>query len=161
MTSSPTSYVWKPSSARRVTLDAFIPVPRGSAPAAPPPLNWPSKDPADVLDYEFDISPALVGNEGDTIATLAVNISPNAPGDLVLNSAAVDGAVAVLWLSGGQPGSIYTVTIAITTTSGRTVQRSILLPVLLLSQPPIPAHAIQTSSGLVITDQNGNPVVTA
>lgn len=161
MTSSPTSYVWKPSSARRVTLDAFIPVPRGSAPAALPPLNWPSKDPADVLDYEFDISPALVGNEGDTIATLAVSISPNAPGDLVLNSASVDGAVAVLWMSGGQPGSIYTVTIAITTTTGRTVQRSILLPVLLLSQPPIPANAIQTSSGLVITDQNGNPVVTA
>lgn len=155
------SHVWKPSSARRVTLDAFIPVPRGSAPAAPPPLNWPAKDPADVLDYEFDISPALVGNEGDAIATLTVNISPNAPGDLALSSAAADGAVAVLWLSGGQAGSVYLVTIAITTTSGRTVQRTILLPVLLLSQPPVPPNAIQTNAGLVITDQNGNPVVTA
>ncbi|MBV8400106.1 MAG: hypothetical protein JOZ17_15410 [Acetobacteraceae bacterium] len=161
MTSSSPSYVWKPSTARRVTLDAFIPVPRGSAAAAPPPLNWPTKDPADVLDYEFDISPALVGNEGDTIATLTVNISPNSPGDLVLNSAAIDGAVAVLWLSGGQSGSVYTVTILITTTSGRTVQRSVLLPVLPLSQPPVPANAIQTSAGLVITDQNGNPVLTA
>ncbi len=161
MTSSPTSYVWKPSSARRVVLDAFVPVPRGSAASAPPPLNWPTKDPADVLDYEFDISPALVGNEGDTIATLAISISPNAPGDLILNSAAVDGPVAVLWLSGGQPGSIYSVTISITTTNGRTVQRSILLPVLLLSQPPVPANAIQTNSGVVITDQNGNPVVAA
>lgn len=161
MTFSPPPHVWKPSSARRVTLDSFIPVPRGSAPSAPPPLNWSTKDPADVLDYEFDISPALVGNQGDTITTLTINILPNEPGDLVLNSAAVDGAVAVLWLSSGQAGSIYTITIAITTASGRTVQRSILLPVLLLSQPPVPANAIQTSTGLVVTDQNGNPVVTS
>jgi hypothetical protein len=160
MTLPAPSYVWKPSSARRVTLDAFIPVPRGSASAVPPPLNWPTKDPADVLDYEFDISPALAGNEGDAIATLTINISPNAPGDLVLNSAVIDGAVAVLWLSGGQPGSVYTVTVLITTTSGRTIQRSILLPMLLLSQPPVPANAIQTSAGRVITDQNGNPVLT-
>jgi len=161
MSAAPASHVWKPSSARRVVLDAFVPVPRGSAPAAPPPLNWPTKDPADVLDYEFDISPALTGNRGDTIATMGVSISPANPGDLTLQGSAVDGAVAVLWLSGGQAGTVYTVTVVLGTTTGRTVQRSILLPVLMLSQPPAPPTAIQTNAGLVITDQNGNPVVTA
>lgn len=161
MIPAPVSHVWKPSNARRVVLDAFVPVPRGSAPAAPPPLNWPTKDPADVLDYEFDISPALAGNPGDTIATIAISISPGSPGDLALQSSAADGAVAVLWLSGGQAGTVYTVTLSVGTTNGRTIQRSILLPVLLLSQPLAPATAIQTNSGLVITDQNGNPVLTA
>lgn len=157
----PASHIWKPSSARRVVLDAFVPVPRGSAVAAPPPLNWPTKDPGDVLDYEFDISPALIGNEADAIAALGVSISPDGPGDLTLASSAVDGAVAVLWLSGGQDGTIYTVTLSIGTDNGRTIQRSVLLPVLLLSQPPVPPNAIRTNAGLVVTDQNGNPVLTA
>jgi len=161
MTPTPASHVWKPSSARCVALDAFVPVPRGSAAVAPPPLNWPTKDPADVLDYEFNISLAFVGNDGDAISTLDVSISPNAPGDLVLVNAVADGPVAVLWLSAGQPGTIYTVTISIGTTNGRTVQRSVLLPVLSLSQPPVPFNAIETNAGVVITDQNGNPVVTA
>jgi hypothetical protein len=155
------SHVWKPSTARVVVLDSFIPVPRGSSAVAPPPLNWPSKDPADVLDYEFDISPALVGNDGDSILTLDVAISPNSGGDLQLDSATADGAIAVLWLSGGQAGTVYTVTIVIGTTNGRTIQRSILLPVLYLSQPSAPADAIQTNAGLIITDQNGYPVVTS
>jgi len=158
--STPASHVSKPSSARTVVLDSFIPVPRGAAAAAPPPLNWPTKDPGDVLDYGFDISPALVGNPGDGIATLDVTIAPNNPGDLALISASADGSVAILWLSAGQAGTIYVVTVVIGTTSGRTLQRSILLPVLYLSTPSVPPTAIQTSTGLIITDQNGNPVLT-
>jgi hypothetical protein len=153
------SHVWKPSTARTVVLDSFVPVPRGSTAVAPPPLNWPSKDPVDILDYQFDISPCLIGNDGDAIATLDVSIFPNNPGDLQLSAATADGAIAVLWLAGGQAGTVYTVTIAIGTSNGRTLQRSILLPVLFLSQPLVPANAIQTNAGLIITDQNGNPVV--
>lgn len=154
------THVSKPSTARVVVLDSFIPVPRGAAAVAPPPLNWPTKDPGDILDYGLDISPALTGNQGDSIATLDIAISPNNPGDLTLVSASADGSVAVLWLSAGQSGTVYVVTIAIGTTGGRTLQRSILLPVLFLSTPPIPPTAIETSAGLVITDQNGNPVLT-
>ncbi|HXT81275.1 MAG TPA: hypothetical protein VN702_17050 [Acetobacteraceae bacterium] len=156
---TPATHVWKPSKARLVTIDSFVPVARGSAASAPPPLNWPTKDPADVLDYEVDISPAIVGNRGDSIATLDVSITPDNPGDLTLNSATSDGAVAVLWFSGGQAGTIYTVTLVIGTSSGRTLQRSILLPVLLLSVPPVPPNAIQTAGGVVLTDQNGNPLL--
>jgi len=138
---TPATHVSKPSTARVILLDSFIPVPRGAAAVAPPPLNWPTKDPGDVLDYGFDISSALVGNPGDSITTLDVTVAPGNPGDLTLNSASADGSVVVLWLSAGQPGIVYVVTIVVTTTSGRTIQRSILLPVLLLSVPPIPPTA--------------------
>lgn len=128
---------------------------------APPPLNWPTKDPRDVLDYQIDIAPAVAGNSGDIISAVTISIIPNNPGDLVLNSASVDGTSAILWLAGGQAGIVYTITLLMATTNGRTIQRSVLLPVLELSVPPIPATAIQISAGVVLTDQNGNPVLSA
>ena len=157
---TPAVHVQKPSTARTVQLDTFIPVPRGATAIAPPPLSWPTKDPGDILDYGFDISSALIGNPGDTIDILDVSIAPNNPGDLVMTSATADGSIIVLWLSAGQAGTVYIITVIVSTSSGRTLQRSILLPVLYLSTPPMPPSAIQTSSGLVITDQNGNPVLT-
>ena len=153
------SHVWKPSSARVVVLDTFVAVPRGSASASPVPLAWPVKDPSDVLDYVFDISPALAGNDGDSIADLDITIAPDQPGDLALNSASADGASAVLWLSGGQVGVTYTVTISIVTTNGRTISRSIFLPVVELATPLASAIALETDTGAVLTDQNGNPVL--
>jgi hypothetical protein len=160
MTTSAT-HIWKPSNARTVVLDSFIAVPRGSWTVAPHPLHWPTKDPADVLDYQFDISPALIGNDGDAIATLDVTIEPSSPGDLILNSATIDGAVAILWLSAGQPGKIYIVNLLIATVNGRTINRSILLPVINLSVPPIPPNALISNAGVVLTDQNGNPILTS
>jgi hypothetical protein len=156
---TPANHVWKPSTARTVTIDGFIPAARGSSAVTPPPLNWPAKDPLDVLDYQLDVSPAMAGNEGDAISTLDVTVSPNNPGDLVLNSATVDGQSAVLWFSAGQTGTVYMITVLIGTASGRTLQRSILLPVLSLATQPIPPTAILTGAGMVLTDQNGNPVV--
>lgn len=153
--------IWKPSSARSVVLDAFVAVPRGSVASAPPPLNWPAKDPTDVLDYQLDISSAVVGDEGDGIAALDISISPSEPGDLSLHSAYADGTSAVIWLAEGQVGTVYTVTLLVTTSSGRTLQRSVLLPVLSLSSPAVPTTAIMTNAGLMITDQNGNPVLSA
>ena len=156
---TPAIHVWKPSTARTVVIDSFIPVPRGSAAVAPSPLNWPTKDPNDVLDYRLDIAPAIVGNRGDSISSIDVVISPNEPGDLTLNGVTADGTEAVFWLSAGQAGAVYTVTVTIGTTNGRTLQRSVLLPVLLLSVPPVPSTAILTSAGVMLTDQNGNPVL--
>jgi hypothetical protein len=153
------THVWRPSSARSITLDAFVPVARGAVAVAPPPLAWPTKDPNDVLDYQFNISPAVTGNDGDAIATLDVSIGPNAPGDLVLNSATADGLSAVFWFSGGQTGVAYTVTITVGTTNGRNLQRSVVLPVLSLSSPTIPTTALETDTGLMLVDQNGNPVL--
>jgi hypothetical protein len=157
--SATVSHVWKPSHARTVTLDSFIPVPRGTAAVAPAPLNWPTKDPGDVLDYILDIGPAIVGNDGDGIATLSLTVSPSKPGDLVVQSTAADGSRIVIWLAEGQAGIIYTITFGITTINGRALQRSVLLPVIMLSVPSIPPNALITTAGVVLTDQNGNPVL--
>ena len=157
---TPATHVWRPSSARTLVLDSFVPVPRGTSAVAPATLSWPIKDPADVLDYQFDISPAVLGNDADGIATLDVTIAPVSTGALTLTGATADGTVAVLWLAGGQPGVTYTVTLIIGTTSGRTIVRDVLLPVLALSSPGPASTTLTDASGAPITDQNNAPLAT-
>lgn len=158
--STPASHLWRPSNARYVQINGFVTTPRG--PQIPPaaPLAWPAKDPGDTLDYVFDIGPALTANPGDTIGTLDVNISPNAPGDVTLASSTADGALAVLWLTAGQPLTSYTVTVNITTTGGRTLARSISLPVIALAAVPAPSSALTTPTGQALTDPTGTPLTT-
>ena len=157
---TPAIPVWRPSCARLVYLDGFVPYARGSQPPPASALIWPAKDPGDILDYQFDIDAAVAGNEGDSIATLDVGISPNAAGDLQLVRSSADGLSAVLWLEAGQAGTTYSVTLAIGTANGRTIQRTVLLPVIALSSTVSPPDALQTSGGAPIVDQNGNPVLT-
>jgi hypothetical protein len=158
--STPASHTWRPSNARYVQIDGFVPTPRG--PQVPPAtaLAWPAKDPGDTLDYVFDISPALTANPGDTIATLDTLISPSNPGDLSLASSSADGAWAVLWFTGGQPLTTYTVTVTVSTSGGRTLARSISLPVVSLASVPAPQSAITTPSGQPLTDPTGTPITT-
>lgn len=158
--STPASHTWRPSNARYLQIDGFVPTPRG--PQIPPavPLAWPAKDPGDTLDYVFDIAPALTANPGDTIATLDTVISPNNPGDLTLAASSADGAWAVLWLSGGQALTTYTVTVTVTTTGGRTLARSISLPVIALASVPAPQAALTTPAGQPLTDPTGTPLTT-
>ena len=152
------THIWKPSTARTIVLDSFIPVPRAATAAAPPPLSWPVKDPTDVLDYRFDIAPALVGNDGDAISTIDVAIDPPGSDGLILDSIKADGSIAVLWLSAGQAGIIYTVRMMITTLNGRTIGRGVLLPVLCLSVAPTSPDVLITDGGLIITDEDDNPI---
>lgn len=154
------AYQWLPSSARVVYIEGFGILPRGSIPLPPVTLAWPAKDPLDTLDYVFDISAAISGNEGDTIATLDVAIAPANAGDLLLNSARADGDQAVLWFSAGIAGTTYGVTVTISTNSGRVINRTIELPVIALSSQPMPANAITDQAGNPITDQNSNPITT-
>ena len=148
----------RPSSARRVVLDGFVPTPLGSLASAPAALSWPVKDPGDVLDYEVDISPALAGNDADSIATIDVTINPSATGDVTLTSSAADGSVAVLWLAGGHAGTVYTVQVTIGTTAGRIIGRAIFLPVLALVSSPPPAGALTTADGAAVSDLSGNAI---
>lgn len=159
-TGAQTGRVWQVSSARLIEIEGFIPTPRGMTLLPPQPLAWPEKDPGDTLDYVFEIAPALVGNPGDTIANLAVTISPNNPGDLTLASAAADGTRAVLWLTLGQPNTTYTVTINVTTTCGRALARSIALSVVPLATVPAPASAITTPAGAPLTSPFGATLTT-
>ncbi|MDT7951702.1 MAG: hypothetical protein RQ966_09375, partial [Acetobacteraceae bacterium] len=129
----------------------FLPGPRGLVATNLQPLRWPPKDPADILDYQFDIAPALAGNDGDSIQTIDVLISPANQGDLSLASSAADGTRAVLWLQGGVAGKTYNVTVMIGTETGRVISRSISLPVI--------AMAVQTASNLPLTTENGSVLV--
>jgi hypothetical protein len=156
---TPATFVWRPSTARVVVLDGFVPVPRGSTYSSLPPLAWAVKDPADILDYVLDLSPAFYGNDGDGIADIDVTISPGQPGDLSLNRASADGTSIVLWLSAGQAGTTYSVTVSVVANSGRTISRSVQLPVASLAVTPAASTALQTDSGEPLTDQNSNPVL--
>ncbi len=150
------NHVWRPSASRVLVLDGFVLGPRGLPANASGPLVWPAKDPADILDYQFDIAPALTGNAGDAVSTLDVVISPAEPGDLSLASAAADGARAVLWLQGGQVGTTYTVTLTLGTQAGRTLSRSVLLPVVALAAQDGNSNLLVTETGAVLLDDSGN-----
>ena len=153
---TPAPHVWRPGAARIVRLDA-LPTVRG-APARTPSLPaWPAKDPADVLDYQFDTAPGA--HEHDGIATLDVAITPAAPGGLQLVSAAADGARAVLWLGGGRAGTTYAVTLTLGTRAGRTLARTVLLPVLLLTAPAPGSETLQTEAGDPVQDDSGQPLI--
>lgn len=155
------SHAWIPSVARTVTLDSFVPVPRGSVPVPPTTPSWPLKDPGDTLDYQFDIAPALIGNDGDAISTLDIAILPAASDDLTLVSTAADGSRAVLWFSGGQPGITYTITLTVGTQAGRTIARSVLLPVASLAAMQDASPILTTGDGTPLVDQSGNPILAA
>ena len=153
------SHVWRPSVARRVTLDGLLPVARGTVLTPPAPLSWPAKDPADTLDYEIDFGPALAGNEGDSILGVAVTVQP--AGELLPGAVAADGELAVLWFSGGGAGTTSAVTASVTTASGRAISRAVLLPVqpLASATPPASGTALTTQAGTVVTDQFGSPIL--
>ncbi len=153
------SHIYQISNARLVTFDGFVPVPRGAIPSPPVMPSWPVKDPGDVLDYVADISSAVQGDEGDSVVSFTATSLPNGTGDLVISSAAFDGTQAVLWLSSGVSGTVYTVTIICTLASGRIISRSIALPVFSLSGQSPTSVVLITSTGQDLTDQNGNPIV--
>jgi hypothetical protein len=158
--STPATHLWLPSNARYVQIDGFVPTPRG--PQIPPslPLAWPSKDPNDTLDYVFDVGPALTANPGDAISTLDVNITPANPGDLTLASATADGTRAVLWLTAGMAATTYAVTVTVSTSGGRTLARTITLPVVALAAVSAAASALTTPSGQALTGPTGTPLTT-
>jgi predicted dienelactone hydrolase len=107
----------------------------------------------------LDIEPALVGNNGDTINSVNIEVDPSQPGDLSVDNISADGYMIVIWLSCGQAGTTYNVTVKASMASGRTLQRTMLLPVIALSSPSVPANAIETTTQDPLTDENGNPIV--
>ena len=151
--------IWRPSTARRLTLDEFRIVPRGVMPMAPSAMTWPAKDPEDVLDYEIDIGPALVGNESDCISSVSAKTFPSGDEDVKINSIIADGQVVVFWISGGVSGTTYLVQVTIATNTGRTLGRAVMLPVMSLKNSTVPTGALTTDQGSVITDQTGNPIL--
>ncbi len=153
--------LWQLSSARSVALNGLLPLPRGVLPSELPPLVWPIKDPGDVLDYSLDLSAALASDPTDQVATVAVTVQPSGnSGDLLVGRVVGSGASAIVWLSAGVPGSTYAVQLAIGTLKGRVIGRTVLLPVQQLAAIAPQANPLTTDAGSIVTDQNGNPILT-
>lgn len=81
------------------------------------------KDPDAVLDYRWDWSVWL--KTGETISTVTWDV----PAGITQQSHSDDTSSATIWLTGGTVGKNYLVTCRIVTSSGRTDDRSQLIPV--------------------------------
>ena len=86
-------------------------------------LQNPLKDPSAVLDYVFDWTEWLATGETITDHTITADT-----GITVDSSTELDGKVTV-WLSGGTAGQNYKVACLITTSAGRTDERTIWIKV--------------------------------
>jgi hypothetical protein len=81
------------------------------------------KTPGEVLDYQFRWTKYLTGEE--TIASSTWTLSAG----LTKDSDVFDQTVTTVWLSAGIAGRPFTVTNTITTTSGRTAERTFTIRV--------------------------------
>lgn len=81
------------------------------------------KDPDAVLDWSFDWSRWLDAGETITLATVA------ATGSVVVDSTVTASPIVTAWVSGGTAGDTDSVTCQITTSDGRTDERTIRLSI--------------------------------
>lgn len=81
------------------------------------------KDPSAVLDWAFDWSAWL--DDDETITSHTVT----AESGITKNSDSATEGVVTVWLSGGTDDADYTVTCRVTTSAGRTDERSITIQV--------------------------------
>ena len=92
------------------------------------------------LDYTFDISTAIaVGS--DIVSNLSVQIAPSGAGEMVASNLSVNGTLATITVTGGQPTRIYTILFAATMTDGRVyyfVVNQMVAAVFVTDQAPAP-----------------------
>lgn len=86
-------------------------------------MQWPTKDPDDILDYALDWTEWL---DGDTLNNATWTILS---GSVVKQSDTIAGNRAVIWLSGGTSGQNCRLLCRITTIGGRTKDQVVNLPV--------------------------------
>lgn len=91
------------------------------------------KDPADNLDYGFNWSAWM--NSGDIINTSSYFAIPSSEVSItslstVSSSNFPTSHSTVCFISSGTPGTVYTISNLITTTGGRTVERSFSMQVI-------------------------------
>jgi hypothetical protein len=77
------------------------------------------KDPASVVDFQIDWTLWL--DVGDAISTSSWTV----PAGVTQDSSSYTTSAATVWLSGGTAGEVYKVVNQITTTGGRTTERTI------------------------------------
>ena len=86
-------------------------------------LQNPLKDPSAVLDYVFDWTEWLATGETITDHTITADTG------ITVDSSTEDAGKVTVWLSGGTAGINYKVACKITTTAGRTDERTLWIKV--------------------------------
>ena len=86
-------------------------------------LQNPLKDPSAVLDYVFDWTEWLATVETITDYTITADTG------ITVDSSTEDAGKVTVWLSGGTAGINYKVACLITTSAGRTDERTIWIKV--------------------------------
>ena len=86
-------------------------------------LQNPLKDPSAVLDYAFDWSNWLAAAETITDHTITADTG------ITVDSSTEDAGKVTVWLSGGTAGINYKVACLITTSAGRTDERTLWIRV--------------------------------
>ena len=86
-------------------------------------LQNPLKDPSAVLDYVFDWTEWLATGETITDHTITADTG------ITVDSSTEDTGKVTVWLSGGTAGINYKVACLITTSAGRTDERTIWIKV--------------------------------
>lgn len=94
-------------------------------------LPWIEKDPSAVLDYTIDWNASGANGgpwlqTGETITSASVWTIPTG---ITKTSQTDTTTMSTVWLSGGTAGTAYTITCKITTSSGRTDERSFVVVV--------------------------------
>ena len=87
-------------------------------------LQNPLKDPSAVLDYAFDWKEEWLAT-GETIADHTITADTG----IAVDSSTEDAGKVTVWLSGGTAGINYKVACLITTSAGRTDERTIWIKV--------------------------------
>jgi hypothetical protein len=95
-------------------------------------LTWPSKDPAEVLDYEIDwtnrfLDPVTGVATGETISTSTWSVPT---GSVVIASSpvpSISGNFTKLWLTGGTAGDACVLLNQIVTSAGRIFDQRVRL----------------------------------
>jgi hypothetical protein len=82
-----------------------------------------TKDPEAVLDYAVDWSSWL--QAGETISSYTVTV----PTGITLDSDHESAGIVTAWLSGGTAGATYAIEVKITTSLGRTDERTFRIQV--------------------------------
>jgi hypothetical protein len=87
-------------------------------------LEWPSKDPDEVLDYTVDWTARLGTND-----TIISSEWPDPPTGIIVDSDNHDTTSSVIWLSGGTLNEAYTFVNRVVTAGGRTMDQSVKLKI--------------------------------
>lgn len=91
-------------------------------------LQWPSKDPNEVLDYQLDWADPTNGPRLQTGETLLTSVWTVSQGDVVINSSTfTPGGMSTVWLSGGTDNTKCELLNRVTTSGGRTYDETVVL----------------------------------